>query len=54
MAEKLTKKKLLQEMDEKLQELNLLKSALEGDPARKQEELQYYRKQFYSMINKKK
>jgi hypothetical protein len=54
MAEKLTKKKLLHEMDEKLQELNLLRSALEGDPARKQEELQYYKKQFYAMINKKK
>jgi hypothetical protein len=54
MAEKLTKKKLLQEMDEKLQELNLLRSALEGDPARKQEELQYYKKQFYLAINKKK
>ncbi len=54
MAVKLTKKKLLQEMDEKLQELNLLKSALEGDPARKQEELEHYKKMFYSIINKKK
>jgi hypothetical protein len=54
MPEKLTKKKLLQEMDEKLQQLNLLKSALEADPARKQEELAGYRKQFYAIINKKK
>ena len=54
MAEKLSKKKLLLEMDEKLQSLNLLRSALEGDPARKQEELENYRKQFYALINKKK
>jgi hypothetical protein len=54
MAVKITKKKLLEEMDEKLQELNLLKSALESDPARKQEELEYYKKQFYAAINKKK
>ena len=54
MAEKITKKKLLQEMDEKLQALSLLKGALEADPARKQEELESYRKQFYSIINKKK
>lgn len=54
MAEKLTKKKLLHEMDEKLQELNLLRSALEADPARKQEELTYYKKRFYEAINKKK
>jgi hypothetical protein len=54
MAEKITKKKLLQEMDGKLQELNLLRSALEADPARKQEELESYKKQFYALINKKK
>jgi hypothetical protein len=54
MAEKITKKKLLQEMDEKLQELNLLKSALEGDSSRKQEDLDNYKKQFYTLINKKK
>lgn len=54
MAEKITKKKLLQEMDEKLQALNLLRSALEGDPARKQAELDSYKKQFYAIINKKK
>ena len=54
MAEKMTKKKLLQEMDEKLQALNLLRSALEGDPARKQDEIESYKKQFYTLINKKK
>jgi hypothetical protein len=54
MAEKLTKKRLLQEMDSTLQQLNLLRSALEADPARKQEELQYYKKQYYAIINRKK
>jgi hypothetical protein len=54
MAEKITKKKLLQEMDQKLQELNLLKSALESDSSRKQEDLDNYKKQFYTLINKKK
>jgi hypothetical protein len=54
MAEKITKKKLLQEMDDKLQALNLLRSALEADAARKQEELESYKKQFYLLINKKK
>jgi hypothetical protein len=46
MAEKITKKKLLQEMDEKLQALNLLKGALEADPARKQSELEAIRNSF--------
>ena len=54
MAEKITKKKLLQEMDEKLQALNLLKGALEADPARKQSELESYKKQFHAIINRKK
>ena len=54
MAEKMTKKRLLQEMDEKLQSLNLLRAALEADPARKQSELDSYKKQFYTIINKKK
>ena len=53
MAEKITKKKLLDEIDVVLQQLNLLRSALEKDPARKQEELNDYRKQFYAVINKK-
>ena len=54
MAEKITKKKLLQEMDATLASLNLLRSALEADPARKQEELDSYKKQYYALINKKK
>lgn len=53
MADKLTKKKLLQEMDEKLQALNLLRSALEADQARTQDELKRYRKQFQDLFNKK-
>ena len=51
-AEKLTKKKLLDLMDEKLQQLNLLRSALNGDPARKQEELVAYKKKFDVLMNK--
>jgi len=54
MAEKITKKGLLSEIDEKLQSLNLLKSALEKDQSRKQEDLDNYKKQFYLLINKKK
>ena len=54
MTSKLTKSKLLEEMDDVLQRLNLLRSALEGDPARKQEEIQKYKKLFYEIINKKK
>jgi hypothetical protein len=53
-AEKITKKKLLNMMDEKLQQLNLLRSALNGDPARKQEELAAYKKKFDALINKSK
>jgi hypothetical protein len=50
---KITKKKLLSEIDQKLTDLNLLRSALEGDPARKQEELEAYEKRFYELINYK-
>ena len=51
---KITKKKLLEEIDEKLQQLNLLKSALANDQSRKQEDLDNYQKHFYELINKKK
>ena len=54
MAAKITKKKLMEELDEKLQQLNLLKSALTNDPSRKQEDLDNYKKHFYEIINKKK
>ena len=49
---KLSKKSLLNEMDIKLNDLNLLRSALAADPARKQEELESYKKKFYELINK--
>lgn len=51
---KLTKSQLLQEMDEILQDLNLLKSALEADQSRKQEDLARYAERFYELINKDK
>lgn len=51
---KVTKKKLLEEIDEKLQQLNLLRSALAGDQSRKQDDLDNYQKHFYELINKKK
>jgi hypothetical protein len=50
--EKLSKSKLIAEIDETLQALNLLRSALEGDPTRKQEDLENYRNQFYGLVNK--
>lgn len=54
-ADKITKKKLLNMMDDKLQQLNLLRSALNGDPARKQEELEAYKKKFEALlVNKNK
>jgi hypothetical protein len=54
MAAKITKKKLLEELDEKIQQLNLLKSALQSDPSRKQEDLDNYKKHFWELINRKK
>jgi hypothetical protein len=54
MTSKLSKSKLLEEIDDVLQRLNLLRSALEGDPARKQDELQKYKKLFNEIVNKKK
>jgi hypothetical protein len=49
---KVTKKSLLNEIDIKLNDLNLLRSALAADPARKQEELESYKSKFYDLINK--
>ena len=40
----------MKQMDEKLQALNLLRSALQADPARKQEELLRYKKQFDAIV----
>ncbi|HEY8937075.1 MAG TPA: hypothetical protein VIM65_17730 [Cyclobacteriaceae bacterium] len=46
----ITKKQLLIEIDDKIQSLNLLKSALQGDPSRKQEDLENYRQRFYELF----
>jgi hypothetical protein len=49
---KVTKKSLLTEIDIKLNDINLLRSALSADPARKQEEIDSYRTKYYELINK--
>jgi hypothetical protein len=54
MAGKITKKKLMEELDEKIQQLNLLKSALQNDPSRKQEDLENYKKHFWELVGRKK
>jgi hypothetical protein len=48
---KLSKSQLLQEIDEKLQDLNLLRSALQGDSSRTQDALQTYQQKFYELVN---
>lgn len=50
---KITKAALLKAMDEKLQALNLLKSALQADQSRKQDVLENYQKQFHELMNLK-
>ena len=50
MAENLTKKKLMNLIDEKIQALNLLKSALEGDRSRKSEMINHYKDKFYDIL----
>lgn len=47
---KVTKKELLREMDEKLFNLNLLRSALEAEKSLKQETLESYKKRFYELV----
>jgi hypothetical protein len=37
-------------MDEKLQALNLLRSAMQADPSRKQEDLENYQRQFEELL----
>lgn len=57
MAEKkkkLTKAGLLKEMDMVLQDLNLLRSALQADASRKQEDLDTYEKQFSEVLKRSK
>ena len=53
-SEKLSKSKLLSEIDETLQALNLLRSALDGDASRKQEDLERYREQYLALVTKNK
>ncbi|HTJ51572.1 MAG TPA: hypothetical protein VL443_19065 [Cyclobacteriaceae bacterium] len=50
-SKQITKKQLLIEIDDKIQSLNLLKSALQGDPSRKQEDLENYERRFYELVN---
>jgi hypothetical protein len=54
MAEKITKLKLLKEIDEKLQSLNLLRSALDAEKSLTQDNLQMYQTHFHELINLKK
>ena len=53
MPEKLTKKDLINMIDEKIQALNLLKSALQGDRSRKPEMLQDYKDKFDDLMDSK-
>jgi hypothetical protein len=48
---KITKAQLLREIDEKLQSVNLLRSALQADPSRKQEDLENYHQQYLELFN---
>ena len=47
-ADKISDKQ--KEIEDKIQSLNLLKSALQGDPSRKQEDLENYKKRFYELV----
>jgi hypothetical protein len=51
MADKITKKKLMDEIEEKIQALNLLKSALQEDRSRKTETLKDYQDKFDDILN---
>ena len=51
---KITKAQLMKQIDEKLTDLNLIKSALLVDPSRTQETLQNYQTRFLEIISEKK
>ena len=51
---KITKKELLDEIESRIQALNLLKSALLGERSRKPEVLADYEKQFHDLVALKK
>jgi hypothetical protein len=53
MAAKPTKKDLVDQIDEKIQALNLLKSALQGDRSRKPEMLEEYKQKFEDLLQVK-
>lgn len=53
VASKLTKAQLLKEIDEKLNALNLLRSALAVDPDRTQANFESYRKRFLEDLKTK-
>ncbi|HEY5825524.1 MAG TPA: hypothetical protein VIT44_14210 [Cyclobacteriaceae bacterium] len=51
---KITKAQLMKQIDEKLADLNLLKSALQVDPSRTQETFLNYQNRFQEIISEKK
>jgi hypothetical protein len=51
---KITKAQLMRQIDEKLTDLNLIKSALQVDPSRTQETLLNYQTRFLEIISEKK
>jgi len=51
---KITKARLMRQIDEKLADLNLLKSALQVDPSRTQETFLNYQARFQEIISEKK
>jgi hypothetical protein len=51
---KITKAQLMRQIDEKLADLNLLKSALQVDPSRTQETFLNYQTRFQEIISEKK
>jgi hypothetical protein len=53
MAEKSTKKDLVNKIDEKIEALNLLKSALQGDRSRKPGMLDEYGQKFQELLQRK-
>lgn len=53
MAKKPTKKDLVNKIDEKIQALNLLKSALKSDRSRKPEMLEEYDQKFQELLQGK-
>ena len=51
---KITKAQLMRQIDEKLSDLNLIKSALQVDPSRTQENLLNYQTRFLELVSEKK